>query len=160
MNRDLLRSELIRDEGARKNSAGVHIAYKDSLGFWTIGYGHLMGKVPTMVTATETQALAMLETDINAAEKLARSLVPLFDKLTDEQQRATVNMAFNRGGHLAKSKSILPAILEASAGGSWARVRQEIAASEWRSQVGPRADRIAAQYDPPPGLAQAEEGFA
>lgn len=149
MNLDLLREELMRDEGSRKDSEGRHIAYKDSLGFWTIGYGHLMGGKPTLVSCTEDTARALLDQDIDAATTLARNLVQRFDTLTDERQRALVNMAFNRGNHLKTSSKILPAIIHASLTASesdWHKVPDAIAGSQWAAQVGARATRLAAMF--------------
>jgi lysozyme len=122
-------------------------AYRDTNNYWTIGVGHLLGTSPRMSTIFEREAMALLDVDIDEAENLARSLVPLFDSLSDPQQRALVNMAFNRGGHLAHSTTILPAILEASAGGDWGRVREAMSASQWAQQVGIRAERLADQFE-------------
>jgi lysozyme len=143
VNYDLLRKEIQRDEGVKL------VCYKDSLGFWTIGCGHLLGGSPRMSNITEDEMLALLTWDLQTAEAGARRLVPGFDALTDEQQRALVNMTFNRGEQrMRDSSKILPAILAASNGGDWHEVRGAIAGSQWASQVGERATRIAEQFDP------------
>ena len=136
-----LKRELERDEGKRL------IAYKDSLGFWTIGVGHLLGGSPRMSTLTDDECEALLEWDIAKATDAARRLVPAFGTLSDERQRALVNMTFNRGEQrMRDSTKILPAILAASSGGDWALVREAFAGSQWASQVGPRAARLAEQF--------------
>lgn len=135
-----LRTELIRDEGLRLE------AYLDSLGNWTIGVGHLLGREKRMTRITMEESDAFLEVDLRVAESLARSCVPLFWQLTPGRQRALVNMAFNRGGHMRDSTTITPAINAAAASGTsadWSKVRAAIASSPWASQVGARAQRLA-----------------
>ncbi len=132
-----LHSDLIRDEKL------VLKAYQDTLGKWTIGVGHLLGSWKRVDTITYPEAMAWLDIDIAAAEKLARSLVPGFDGLTDARQRALVNMAFNRGQHMATSTRILPAIIATVQSGDWSKVRTAIEGSEWATQVKTRAIRIA-----------------
>ncbi len=138
-----LRNELLRDEGIRLKS------YQDTNGFWTIGVGHLLGASQRMTDINEQECDALLESDINLAEQVARNTtVPtLFDTLTDTRQRAIINMAFNRGErHMRESKTIVPTIVAAMAAPSplaWEVVRNAILASPWAKQIGPRADRIA-----------------
>lgn len=151
MDRDRLRKELTRDEGQRL------VAYQDSLGFWTIGVGHLLGSSPRMSSVTFAEAQALLDLDIGVAEALARGLVPEFDTMSDDRQRALVNLAFNRGNHLTTSTQILPAIQAAAQTqneADWAKVPAAIKGTQWATQVGARADRLSAQfYSPPEGNA-------
>lgn len=140
MDRAKLKAELIRDEGDRLTS------YKDSKGYWTIGIGHLLGEVPGPAIS-DAERDAFYEEDVAAAEKMARRVVPEFDRLDDVRQRALVNMAFNRGGHMRSSTTIVPAINDAISTGDWHRVAKAIAASPWAAQVGARAGRLAMMFE-------------
>ena len=136
----LLKAEMIRDEGMRLD------AYPDSLGFWTIGIGHLLGKEKRMTSITAAECDALYAYDIDAAEQIARECVPMFDALPAVRQRALVNMAFNRGDHMRTSTTITPAINAAVASGTpaaWEAVAAAMLSSEWAQQVGIRAKRLA-----------------
>jgi GH24 family phage-related lysozyme (muramidase) len=75
-------------EGLRLNS------YQDSVGVWTIGYGHTMGVKPGQ-TITQQQAQAFLQQDLGVAEAAVTSHnLPL----TDNQFAALVSFTFNLGG--------------------------------------------------------------
>jgi len=143
MNRDKLKQELAADEGRRLAT------YRDTAGYWTIGVGHLLGGSPRMSSITDDECDALLERDIQHAEKLARSLVPEFDTMADARQRALVNMAFNRGGHLASSTKILPAIrlaAQTQLETDWSQVPTSMAGSTWAKQVGARAARLGKMF--------------
>ena len=135
-NLDRLQEELIRDEGSSLAS------YRDTKGKWTIGVGHLLGDSPRITWITPDECKAFLLYDINIALKLAKSCIPKFDSLDDVRQRALVNMAFNRGNNMRTSSTITPAINKAIDDETWWLVKEAIAISPWRSQVGIRADRI------------------
>ena len=132
-----LKKELERDEGRR-----LH-AYRDSRGLYTIGVGHLVGSIPRILDVTDAECDALYFFDVRIAEAIARSSVPAFDTLDDVRQRALVNMAFNRGGHMKESTTITPAINAAAADGDWNQVTLAIAASPWAAEVGDRAERLA-----------------
>ena len=83
-------SELRRDEGV------IPHAYQDSLGYWTIGVGHLIdkrkgGKMPDVIIDM------LLRYDID--EKIAElnEKLPWWGFLDEPSQRVIVNMAFNLG---------------------------------------------------------------
>lgn len=138
MNYAKLKEELQRDEGV------ILQAYKDTADKWTIGVGHLLGETQRMTNITKAECDALLGLDIGEAMFLAHEVVPSFETLDDVRQRAIVNMAFNRGGHMRTSTSIVPAINAAAAGiGSWEDVKDMILASPWAIQVGGRANRLA-----------------
>jgi lysozyme len=71
------------------------VAYQDSKGVWTIGYGHTRGVVPGM-TCTQAQADQWLAEDIAWAESEVNKLVhtPL---LTQQEFDALVDFTFNCG---------------------------------------------------------------
>ena len=131
MDRDKLREELIRDEGLRLS------AYRDSVGLWTIGVGHLLGDEPRMSKITLAEAHALLEADINEAEMRARNFAGSVEG--DEIRfRALVNMAFNLGDRLGEFKRFLGAVNL----GDWPRAAIYMMESKWARQVGGRAVRL------------------
>lgn len=80
-------------EGLRLN------AYQDSIGVWTIGYGHTQG-VRKGQTITPQQAQAFLKQDLALAEAVVNSH---HLTLTDNQFAALVSFTFNLGaGNLAR----------------------------------------------------------
>jgi lysozyme len=80
-------------EGLRLSS------YQDSVGVWTIGYGHTQGVQPGQ-TITQQQAQAFLQQDLGVAEAAVNKLGLT---LTDNQFAALVSFTFNLGaGNLNK----------------------------------------------------------
>jgi len=132
VNRALLRTELQRDEGLRFQ------AYQDTLGFWTIGYGHLLGSTPRMQLITHDEADALLEMDIDTAMALTGFLAPGLIASEDARARAVTNMAFNLGMKLAGFKKFLAAVHS----DNWPVAAAEMMDSLWAKQVGVRAARL------------------
>lgn len=66
--RSALIAELIRDEGERLD------AYRDSVGLWAVGVGHLLGRYQRIERITEAESRALLVADIAEAEREGRSL--------------------------------------------------------------------------------------
>jgi len=132
VNLDKLKEELIRDEGLRMS------AYKDSVGLWTIGVGHLLGTTARMTTITLTEAMALLEADIKSATDMARKYIPHLDHLDDVRQRVLVNMAFNLGDRLGQFRRFLTAVLVSD----WPSAAVHMMDSKWARQVGQRAVRL------------------
>lgn len=128
-----LRDELIRDEGLRLE------VYKDSVGLWTIGVGHLLGPDKRMSIITRAEATALLDWDIESAWDLAERLVPgAFDQGHESRERALVNMAFNLGSRLGQFKKFLAAVEKHD----WSLAAVEMMDSKWAKQVGARAIRL------------------
>src|SRR6185312_14346538 len=76
-------------------------SYQDSVGVWTIGYGHTKGVQPGQ-TCSQHQADEWLEQDLIEAENAVSKLVKV--PLTDNQFAALVSFTFNLGaGKLAGS---------------------------------------------------------
>lgn len=131
MDREKLREELIRDEGLRLT------AYRDSVGLWTIGVGHLLGETPRMTEITLAEAYALFEADINMAEMKARFHAGSAEN-EDVRWRVLVNMAFNLGDRLGQFKRFLGAI----GVGDWTNASVYMLESKWAKQVGGRAIRL------------------
>jgi lysozyme len=68
-------------------------SYQDSVGVWTIGYGHTQG-VKQGQTITQPQAEAFLQQDLGVAEAGVNGLG---QTLTDNQFAALVSFTFNLG---------------------------------------------------------------
>lgn len=135
INRDLLKQELMRDEGVRLES------YQDSVGLWTIGVGHLLGPTRRMTTITRDEMWALLEHDIDIALDGTHLLATRWGnpEFSSARGRALVNMAFNLGvNRLAGFKKFLAAYKA----GDWKTAAKEMMDSRWAQQVGPRADRL------------------
>lgn len=75
-------------EGCRLN------AYQDSVGVWTIGFGHTAGVLPGM-SCTQEQAEVWLKTDIQWAEHAVNQYVTA--ALTQSEFDALVDFVFNLG---------------------------------------------------------------
>ena len=77
------------------------IAYQDSVGIWTIGYGHIKG-VHSFMTITEQQARQYLINDLSDA---AQAVDRVINKpITAHERGAFISLTFNIGvGAFAKS---------------------------------------------------------
>ena len=132
-----LEEDLIADEGLREH------AYADGGGVWTIGVGHTGPEVRRGLVWTREACLQALDRDIARAEQGLDTHLPWWRTLSPERQDVLANMAFNLGveGLLAFRRT-----LEAVRAGDYALAAERMLASEpWRSQVGARAMRLAAQ---------------
>lgn len=134
MNIELLKQELIRDEGLKLSS------YQDTLGFWTIGVGHLLGKSTDFanLTWTKDQCLCQLNEDVHKAVALVSTLPAYSMCNTDARQRALVNMAFQMGGKLLTFTTFLSLIQQQK----WHEAGEDLRTTLWAKQTPVRASRI------------------
>lgn len=70
-------------------------AYKDSVGIWTIGYGHTRG-VKGGMTITKSQADSYLKQDVSTAESAVNSYKSIYN-FSQNQFDALVSFTFNCG---------------------------------------------------------------
>lgn len=131
---DLL-SQLRHDEGVR------YSAYQDSRGYWTIGVG-------TLIDARAGGELSDSEVDMLLSNRVERSrqllsqAFPWTDALDDIRREALVNMTFNMGvGGLGEFRQMLDRLQQAD----WEGAAAAMLDSQWATQVGPRAARLALQ---------------
>lgn len=146
MNEELLRQELREDEGERL------VAYRDSLGYWTIGIGVLIDPIKGANPApfgidlrlgtpiTRAQSAQLFERHI--ADKIAEldRRAPWWKNLSDNRQRVILNMCYQLGvsGFLAFKKAV--AAMQA---GDYAKAAHEMADSAWaKTQTPNRAKRL------------------
>ena len=125
-----LLQQLRQDEGFRG------IAYQDSLGNWTIGYGHLLSNPITERAATE-----ILQDDVNIAIRDFASLPHKFRKnLNEARRRVVINMLFNMGlGRFLTFKKMIQAVIDEE----FEQAALEMLDSVWAKQVKGRAVRLA-----------------
>ncbi|MDR2152623.1 MAG: glycoside hydrolase family protein, partial [Helicobacteraceae bacterium] len=130
-------SELKKCKDQIKRHEGlVLVAYKDSLGFWTIGYGHLCDQLKPIKTITKDGADALFEGDFNAARMDAYLIIADLDELSAARQAVIINMAFNLGyKKLSKFNQTIRAIYDRN----FERAAKQMLASLWAKQVGKRA---------------------
>ena len=113
-------------------------AYQDSLGIWTIGWGH--AHVAPGTVWTQQQADTTLDADLfNAIHDLDFHLAWWRD-LDVVRAAVLLNMAFNMGVEgLLRFHNTLTFIQD----GNYAAASGGMLSSKWAKQVGPRATRLA-----------------
>jgi lysozyme len=127
-----LMRQLTRDEGMRLKP------YSDSVGKLTIGVGRNL----TDCGISGEEAQFLLEADVRKAAADVEKYLPWALALDQARLGALINCAFNLGiGGLLKFRHAL----EALQAGNYGAAAEQLLDSEWASQVGPRAVRIAEQ---------------
>jgi lysozyme len=133
MDKSKLIEELVRDEGE------VLHAYNDSLGYLTIGVGHLIDPKKGG-SISKSASRFILSEDIDEKIKQLDTAIPWWRDLSETRQRVLVNMCFNLGiAGLLKFKKFLLALKI----GDYKAAKKEMVDSLWARQVGERADRLA-----------------
>ena len=142
MNIEECKADIKRHEGE------VLEIYEDSLGYKTLGIGHLCQpqdpeytwEVGTPVTQ-EVVDLYFTD-DFNKHYQEAAHIygsIPSFNRLPTTIQHVLVNMCFNLGGtRLSKFKNMLKACKE----GDWKQMAVEMEDSRWFNQVGGRSREL------------------
>lgn len=126
---------LTHDEG-RKESP-----YRDSLGFWTIGVGHLLGEDLFKMKFPDHLIDFMLRTDI---EEAWSAVCDIFTQKEVEswppaRQLALLNLSFNLGRtKLKQFVRTIGAIKE----GRWSDAAGHLRQSLWAKQVKSRSERV------------------
>lgn len=130
MNFYALRQQLIRHEGV------VLRPYTDSTGHLSIGVGRNLSDRGI----SEAEALAMLETDMQAHVSELRFELPWFDRLDDVRQNVLADLGFNIGiPGLLKFTQTLAAVER----GDYAKASELMLDSKWATQVPIRAQNLA-----------------
>lgn len=132
MTTDNLAADIERDEGRERS------AYQDSLGYWTIGVGHLIdGRRGGGISDAIIDAI--LQEDIATKKAQLTDQIPWWTALDDVRQDALVNMAFNLGvDGLLQFEHFLGALHT----GDYTSAAASMMQSLWAKQVGQRAVRI------------------
>lgn len=135
-----LRAQLIRDEGRKP------YAYPDSLGFLTIGVGHLIdarrgGRLPDSIID------ALLDYDIRETTETLFRDQPWVAQLDPARQGVLINMAFNLGLEPFDNdgNKDWPNFLAQVKRGDYETAASNMLGTLWAQQVGMRAARLAKQ---------------
>jgi lysozyme len=129
-----LPSQLRRDEGTSLR------LYKDTVGKLTIGTGRNL----TDDGISPDESDLMLANDIKSATVRLESAFPWTMGLDAARQGVLLNMTFNMGiGGLAGFKDMLAKL----SAGDYAGAAQAMLQSQWATQVGDRAQRLAIQME-------------
>lgn len=131
-------NQLKIDEGCVKNKSGLHIPYRDSEGYLTIGYGALIDE-DKGGGLYEEEAEFILRNRIKLTERELLNKYPWMSVLTPPQWEAVTNMAFNLGVPTFSQFKNMLASLEAR---DFEAAAEHAKDSKWYRQVGKRADRI------------------
>lgn len=138
--------DLSRLESQIKQAEGIRVvAYKDSLGKWTGGVGHLLDQAKDWegVKFTIAQISEWLEADINMAIAASSTLLEWAFLDTPARQEAIVELVFNMG--LSHWKGFAHCRLFITKK-DWQSAKAALLDSTWAAQVGPiRSSRIANQ---------------
>lgn len=126
----------VRDLIARHEGRVPH-AYTDSLGYLTIGVGHLIdqrkgGRLPDKIIDE------LLDYDIDVHRNELFMQLPWVTVLDEVRQAAMIDMYFNLRGNLLGFKEALR-FIQAQA---WADAANAMLNSKWAKQVGTRAAEL------------------
>jgi len=125
----------------KRHEGFVSNAYKDSLGYLTIGYGRLIDKSKGG-GISESEAEYLLANDVNGVYEALNRSIPSFKRLNDARQGVLLNMAFQMGVHgLMQFKSTLN-LIEL---GDYNAAADNMLKSLWASQTPNRAKEMATQ---------------
>lgn len=123
------------DEGVEQSP------YKDTLGYWTIGVGHLLGKDIYKMKLSKRVINELLLEDMEEAWEAVCSIFgeQEVSKWTKGRRLALLNLAFNLGAvKLAMFKNTIAAIKA----GRWEEAAKHLANSKWAGQVKGRSKRV------------------
>ncbi len=132
MDRFTLAKDLKKHEGFMPH------AYRDSLGFITIGYGRLIDQ-KLGGGITENEADFLLENDIIKVENDLDDTFPWWRKHPENVQRAMANMCFNLGIKKFKAFKSTLALIKS---GLYNEAADNALKSLWAKQVGQRAIEV------------------
>lgn len=119
--------------------------YKDSLGFWTIGWGHHDDTIRSDTPAwSQEHADEIFDEDFEDAHTTARRLCASFESLVGPRKGALTAMAFQLGyTSMSKFVPTLQLIDEDNFAGAAQHIRQSL----WAKQTPARARRVAQRIE-------------
>lgn len=126
--------DLEADEGFRST------VYRDSEGYWTVGFGICVDDRVAGAGLTEDEARSILNKRVRRTYFDIHRAIPYIDDLPEPVQRAMVNMAYQLGvkGLLQFKKMLLALDVR-----DYAMAAEEALDSKWAQQTPNRAKRIA-----------------
>lgn len=131
---DAIKQMIIRHEGVRTKP------YIDSLGNWTVGVGHLIGKsLPADMNRefSQQEIMSMFEQDFAKHYGIAQR-TPGWDKANEAGKGAMVDLAFNMGQWWPKFPNTAKALMSGDFTGAASGLKD----SDWYKQVGNRGPTI------------------
>ena len=135
---DDIKAMIIEHEGIR------YEPYKDSVGLWTIGVGHLIGDGKSLPdnmnrTFSEKEVMDMFEEDYAHHKEIA-SRTPGYNEANYAGKAAMIDLGFNMGKWWPKWPNTSKALKE----GDFTSAARGLEDSKWYRQVGRRAPKIVA----------------
>lgn len=133
-----IKDMIIRHEGKRNEP------YKDSLGLWTVGIGHLIGDGKSLPDKwnrrfSDEEVMALFDMDYEHHKNAAQSNIPNFNKTSSIGQGALIDLTFNMGPNwISKFKNTKKALEDGNTELAAANLEQ----SKWYGQVGNRAPTV------------------
>lgn len=135
-----LTADLMLDEGTGPMRHGRLLAYQDTLGYWTVGFGrNLQGRGLSMA-----EAQMLLENDIDDVLLEMGRAFPWAAGMNGVRQRVLANMLFNLG--LTKLQGFTHT-LTAMRERRYKDAADGMRASKWYRQVGKRGERLAQEME-------------
>lgn len=128
-----LTEQLRRHEGVMKH------AYKDHLGYLTIGVGRLCDPQFPNSGLSDDEIDYLLTNDINNCIRELGGAFPWFGLLSSKRQRAMINLAFNLG--IPRLKGFVNALADMEAE-RYDSAADNFLDSKWAKQVGQRAIEV------------------
>jgi len=125
----------------RRHEGFVSHAYKDSLGYLTIGYGRLIDKEKNG-GITKDEAEYLLSNDITGVYESLTHYLPFFKTLDEPRQAVLLNMAFQMGVHGVRQFKNTLRLIEA---GNYDGAADNMLESLWAQQTPNRAQEMATQ---------------
>lgn len=112
---------------------GMFLRYKDSLGYWTIGYGHLIKANEAYTSITEDKALDLLMDDIEQAKRSCISIhKDVFHKAPVSIQSLLIEMVFQLGEGTART---FKRFNQSIADKDYHSAAKELVSSRWYKQT-------------------------
>lgn len=131
-----LTAQLRRDEGTRAT------AYKDSMGWLTLGVGRLIDSRKPGAGLRPDEIDYLLKNDINDRIQALRKALPWLDSLSEARQGVLVNMAFQLGTEgLLAFRQTLGLVRD----GKYTEASEQMLKSKWAEQTPGRAKRLSEQ---------------
>jgi len=136
---------------------GLHVPYRDSLGYWTVGYGHLLGKPMSQSEVnkvgrivghmnwhargglTHSEANALFEHDYAVHLRELTNTFSWVNGLDDVRRAVLIDMNFNMG---TKRLSGFHNSLRYIKNGQYQKAGYNLTLSKWYGQTGNRPKRL------------------
>ena len=140
--------DFVRTKNMVKLHEGLRLtAYKDSLGFWTIGYGHLLNQNRDWYgyTITQAEADALFDKDWEEHVLDLVAAIPWIVFLDDVRQAVLADMCFNLGIEPFDHDGYKdwPIFIGQVKEGAYSEAAQNMWSTLWAKQVKERAERLA-----------------